>query len=249
MDTIRCVLVTARSVPRRGGERACGPGSPRRLSRSCQLTRAPIAHAPATMADPRTGGAPWPKDEATSTRKPGTIVVGGTGRVAVEPDVADLRLGVSVARPTVDAARSDAAAADDRRSSPRCERAGVAERDVRTTLLSVQPRYDYRDGKAAGPHRLRPRRTSSRSPSATWPRSAASSTARCGPAPRAWTGCRSASRTRARPSARPGSRRSPRRERGRRSWPRRPGVAHRRRRGHRRGRRARPATRSRRPRG
>ncbi len=26
--------------------------------------------------------------------------------------------------------------------------AGVAPRDVRTTLLSVQPRYDYRDGKA-----------------------------------------------------------------------------------------------------
>ena len=26
--------------------------------------------------------------------------------------------------------------------------AGVARRDVRTTLLSVQPRYDYRDGKA-----------------------------------------------------------------------------------------------------
>ena len=29
----------------------------------------------------------------------GTIVVGGTGRVAVEPDVADLRLGVAIARP------------------------------------------------------------------------------------------------------------------------------------------------------
>ena len=40
----------------------------------------------------------------------GTIVVSGTGRVAVQPDIADLRLGVSVARPTVDAARSDAAA-------------------------------------------------------------------------------------------------------------------------------------------
>ena len=26
--------------------------------------------------------------------------------------------------------------------------AGVAQRDVRTTVLSVQPRYDYRDGKA-----------------------------------------------------------------------------------------------------
>ena len=26
--------------------------------------------------------------------------------------------------------------------------AGIAPRDVRTTVLSVQPRYDYRDGKA-----------------------------------------------------------------------------------------------------
>ena len=41
----------------------------------------------------------------------GTIVVGGTGRVAVEPDVADLRLGVAIARPTVADARSAAAAA------------------------------------------------------------------------------------------------------------------------------------------
>ena len=37
-------------------------------------------------------------DEPTST---GTIVVSGTGRVAVQPDVADLRLGVTVAKPPV----------------------------------------------------------------------------------------------------------------------------------------------------
>ena len=81
------------------------------------------------------------------TTTPGTIVVAGTGRIAVEPDVADLRLGVSVARPTVDAARADAAAAMTAILAA-IKGAGVAPRDIRTTLVSVQPRYDYRDGKA-----------------------------------------------------------------------------------------------------
>ena len=76
----------------------------------------------------------------------GSIVVGGTGRVAVVPDVADLRLGVSVTRPTVDAARAEAAAT----MAAILTAVGAAEvplRDVRTALVSVQPRYDYRDGK------------------------------------------------------------------------------------------------------
>ena len=78
---------------------------------------------------------------------PGAIVVSGTGRVAVDPDVADLRLGVAVARPTVEAAR--AAAADAMAAIlAAVAAAGVERRDVRTSLLSVQPRYDYRDGKA-----------------------------------------------------------------------------------------------------
>jgi uncharacterized protein YggE len=76
----------------------------------------------------------------------GTIVVTGTGRVSVEPDLADLRLGVSVARPTVDGARAEAASTMDAILAA-VTGAGVERRDVRTTLLSVQPRYDYRDGK------------------------------------------------------------------------------------------------------
>jgi len=77
----------------------------------------------------------------------GTIVVSGTGRIAVDPDVADLRLGVAVSRPSVDAARA-AAAETMTAILAAVGAAGVAPRDVRTTLLSVQPRYDYRDGKA-----------------------------------------------------------------------------------------------------
>lgn len=74
----------------------------------------------------------------------GTIVVAGTGRVSVEPDIAILRLGVSVARPTVDGARAVAAATMEAILTA-VTGAGVDRRDVRTTLLSVQPRYDYRD--------------------------------------------------------------------------------------------------------
>jgi uncharacterized protein YggE len=77
----------------------------------------------------------------------GTIIVNGTGRVAVAPDLAELRLGVAVARPTVAAARAEAAALMDAILGA-VTAAGVERRDVRTTLLSVQPRYDYRDDQA-----------------------------------------------------------------------------------------------------
>jgi uncharacterized protein YggE len=84
-------------------------------------------------------------DSANSER--GTIVVSGTGRVSVQPDVADLRLGVSVARPTVEAARAEAGRTMDGILAA-LDAAGVARVDVRTSMLSVQPRYDYRDGGA-----------------------------------------------------------------------------------------------------
>ena len=90
---------------------------------------------------------PMTVETSTTTAATGTIVVSGTGRVAVEPDVAELRLGVAIARPTVEAARAAAAEAMAAILAA-VTGAGVARRDVRTTLLSVQPRYDYRDGKA-----------------------------------------------------------------------------------------------------
>lgn len=77
----------------------------------------------------------------------GAIVVMGTGTVSVVPDVADLRLGVAVARPTVEAARAEAATVMASILAA-VAAAGVASRDVRTTLLSIQPHYDYRDGQA-----------------------------------------------------------------------------------------------------
>jgi uncharacterized protein YggE len=57
-----------------------------------------------------------------------------------------LRLGVSVSRLTVDEARQ-VAAATMASILAAVEGAGVPQKDIRTSMLSVQPRYDYRDGK------------------------------------------------------------------------------------------------------
>ncbi len=77
----------------------------------------------------------------------GTIAVSGTGRVAAVPDLAELRLGVAVTRPTVEAARAEAGRSMDAILGA-VDTAGVPRTDVRTAMLSVQPRYDYRDGRA-----------------------------------------------------------------------------------------------------
>lgn len=77
----------------------------------------------------------------------GVIVVAGVGRVAIVPDVAHVRLGVTVSRDSVIAARADAATAMTTILGA-IRGAGVAPRDVQTAALSVQPRYDYRDGRA-----------------------------------------------------------------------------------------------------
>lgn len=75
----------------------------------------------------------------------GTIVVSGTGRAYAEPDVADVRLGVALARPTVQRARADGAATM-AAILDAIVATGVPRRDIRTSTLSVAPRYEYRDG-------------------------------------------------------------------------------------------------------
>jgi uncharacterized protein YggE len=90
---------------------------------------------------------PDPAPPDAPIRDGGTIVVTGTGRVSVRPDVADLRFGVSLARPSVEAARTEAARTMEAILAA-VDAAGVPRTDVRTAMLSVQPRYDYRDGRA-----------------------------------------------------------------------------------------------------
>jgi uncharacterized protein YggE len=71
-----------------------------------------------------------------------TITVTGIGRVILTPDVADLRLGVNITRPTATQARADAAAAMTKVVDA-IKKAGIPEKDIKTSTLSLQPVYDY----------------------------------------------------------------------------------------------------------
>lgn len=77
-----------------------------------------------------------------------TISVSATGRVEVSPDVADVRVGVALQRPTATAAR-DAAAAAMAKVVAALKSGGVADRDIQTGYLSLQPVYDYSKNGAA----------------------------------------------------------------------------------------------------
>ena len=77
-----------------------------------------------------------------------TISVSGLGRVTITPDVADLRLGVQMTKPTVKQAR-DAAAAAMTNVIAALRAAGIAARDIQTSALSLQPVYDYNTNGAA----------------------------------------------------------------------------------------------------
>ncbi len=71
-----------------------------------------------------------------------TISVTATGRVIVSPDIADLRLGVSVTKPTVKAARAQAAESMTKVIAA-LKALGIADADLQTSMLSLQPNYDY----------------------------------------------------------------------------------------------------------
>jgi uncharacterized protein YggE len=80
--------------------------------------------------------------DATTTTPEHTISVSGIGRVTTTPDVADVRVGVQVTRTKVRDAQSAAATAMAAVIAA-LKSAGVADKDIQTTALSLQPVYDY----------------------------------------------------------------------------------------------------------
>ena len=74
------------------------------------------------------------------------IHVTGSGSAFGNPDVAILNLGISVERASVGEARDDAAVAMQRVIDSLKEN-GVAKKDIRTQRFTIQPRYNYIDGK------------------------------------------------------------------------------------------------------
>jgi uncharacterized protein YggE len=71
-----------------------------------------------------------------------TISVNGIGRVTTVPDVADVGVGVTVTRANVRDAQAVAATAMQAVIAA-LRAAGVADKDIQTTSLSLQPVYDY----------------------------------------------------------------------------------------------------------
>jgi hypothetical protein len=80
--------------------------------------------------------------DPTGTTPEHTISVSGTGHIVLTPDTADLRLGVSSTAKTVKAARS-AAATSMTAVIASLKSLGIADKDIQTTTLSLQPVYDY----------------------------------------------------------------------------------------------------------
>ena len=71
-----------------------------------------------------------------------TISVSGLGRVTTVPDVADVRVGVTITRVKVRDAQAAAATAMQGVIAA-LRKAGIADKDIQTTSLSLQPVYDY----------------------------------------------------------------------------------------------------------
>lgn len=78
----------------------------------------------------------------TESSLPRTISVSGSGRVSVVPDVADLRLGVTITAKSVEAARAANVAVMTGVIAALRE-FGIAPEDVQTTNLTLSPAYDY----------------------------------------------------------------------------------------------------------
>lgn len=90
---------------------------------------------PALAASPAPG-------QVTTEAREHTISVSGVGKVFVTPDVADVSLGVQVQRQSVEAARDEAARIMNSIISA-LKALGIADADIRTTMLDVSPMYDY----------------------------------------------------------------------------------------------------------
>ncbi|HEY7130914.1 MAG TPA: SIMPL domain-containing protein, partial [Candidatus Limnocylindrales bacterium] len=77
-----------------------------------------------------------------ATTTPGSITVPGRGTVRVDPDVASIRFGVVVVRPTAGDARS-AAATTMQAVIDALTGGGVDRRDLQTTLMGLDAVRDY----------------------------------------------------------------------------------------------------------
>ena len=95
-----------------------------------------------------------PSPSGTSGSDPThTITVTSTGTVTVVPDVAWVSLGITVQRPTVEAARSEAARVMTAiTASVRAK--GIGAKDIRTTGIDLSPQYEACQTGCSGPGKI-----------------------------------------------------------------------------------------------
>lgn len=93
---------------------------------------------------------PYPVTTGAASDQPieHTISVAGSGKVTVIPDMATIRLGVVVERKTAKDAR-EAAAAAMTKVVDAVRRLGIADKDIATANVSLNPVYDYPTNAAA----------------------------------------------------------------------------------------------------
>lgn len=70
------------------------------------------------------------------------IIVTGEGRVTVQPDIAQITLGVDVTNASASAAQQAAASQMDSVVS-KLKQEGIADKDIRTVSYNLTPEYDY----------------------------------------------------------------------------------------------------------
>jgi uncharacterized protein YggE len=115
------------------------PAQPRRLG--LITTGAAVGVLAALVVAPHLGPGVVRAQDTDNTPPP-TITVTGTGRVLIAPDVADMSFGVWVRRDRATAASQDAA---DQMAKvvAALKAAGIADKDIQTANVSLQPVYDY----------------------------------------------------------------------------------------------------------
>jgi hypothetical protein len=105
-------------------------------------TGAAVGVLAALVIAPNLGGAGVARAQSSGTPPEHTISVTGTGRVLIEPDVADMSFGVSVRRDRAAASAQDAADLMTKVVNA-LKAAGIADKDIQTANISIQPVYDY----------------------------------------------------------------------------------------------------------
>lgn len=106
--------------------------------------RATSAARAASRPASRRPSSPTSVPSPSSPPLPRSITVPGEGRVSVRPDLADLRVGISLTEKTVQAARTAGALAL-QAVLGRMRTLGVKDRDIQTSIVAMTPAYDYGD--------------------------------------------------------------------------------------------------------